>query len=212
MTDNEYNISSSSNQLQSQHILSPQSTNLFTHKQLSHTWEIATINTQGLNDTTKRELWFAYLQSTNFQIIIHSETNSKSSETDHWQIPHFKSWWCSDELQNTGQGIGISLCTHLSHRVFKTHLLPGRTIALDLSFPHKKYLRIIATYFPVTSQIGKERTSNFTKKLIDEATNKQWHIIVAGDFNAVPNPQLDKSQTNKTTKQQNITTVLQALY
>jgi hypothetical protein len=61
-------------------------------------------------------------------------------------------------------------------------------------------VRIIAIYFPATSQLGKEKTASYAKQLIDEAINKQWHIIIAGDFNAVSNPQLDKSQTNKTTK------------
>jgi exonuclease III len=199
MIYNEYNISSS-NQTHLQHTTPSHLINSHLHKQTSHLWEIATINTQGLNDITKRELWFTYLQSSNFQIIIHTETNSKPSETHQWQIPHFKSWWCSDESQNIGQGIGISIRIQLSHRVFKLHTLPGRIIALDLSFPHKKYVRIIAIYFPATSQLGKEKTASYAKQLIDEAINKQWHIIIAGDFNAVSNPQLDKSQTNKTTK------------
>jgi hypothetical protein len=133
MTDNEHNIFSSSNQTYPQHTLFAHSISPPLHKQTSHLWEIATINTQGLNDAAKRELWFTYLQSSNFQIIVHTETNSKFSETHHWQIPQFKSWWCSDESQNLGQGIGISICTQLSHRVFKTHTLPGRIIALDLS-------------------------------------------------------------------------------
>jgi Endonuclease/Exonuclease/phosphatase family. len=35
------------------------------------------------------------------------------------------------------------------------------------------------------------------QQTINEAIHLDWHIIIAGDFNAVPNPQLDKQSTTR---------------
>jgi exonuclease III len=167
--------------------------------QQTQLWNIITINTRGLQDTCKRETWFTYLASQTYHIIVHTETNSKTHDAFTWKISNFKSWWHNCESQTVGQGIGISITNNLADRVFKVQTWAGRIISLDLSFPHKHYLRIIALYFPASTQTGKHKISNIIKKLITEATQKQWHIITVGDFNAVTNPQVDKSQTNKAT-------------
>ena len=167
---------------------------------LSNTWTIATTNTQGFHDHSKRAIWFTYLEQSPYQIIIHTETNSKSNETHNWKIKNFQSWWHSSEVQFIGSDIGISLHYNIAKHVFKIQQWLGRIITLDLVFPHKRILRIIAIYFPATQTTGKTQITSIINKLISEAQFKQWHTIIARDFNTVTNPQIDKSSTNKTTK------------
>jgi len=182
-----------------QTIITSTTTSFDFNTQHTQLWNIITINTRGLQDTCKRELWFNFLALQSYHIIVHTETNSKTHDTLTWKIPNFKSWWHNCDSQTIGQGIGISLANNLADRVFKTQTWAGRIISLDLSFPHKRFLRIIALYYPASTQTGKYTISNIVKKLITEATQKQWHIITIGDFNAVTNPQIDKSQTNRAT-------------
>jgi hypothetical protein len=109
-------------------------------------WQIGTLNTQGLTDPTKHNLWFTFLSFSKFDIFIHTETNSNTHSQQFWQFSNFKTFWYNDNQQQTGSGIGISITTELAHHIYKKQQFHGRILSLDLTFPHKHTVRIIGVY------------------------------------------------------------------
>lgn len=162
------------------------------------TWTVETRNIRGLVEDSKRNLWFNTWSDNKWDIIISTETNGNSQQTKFWNTSNYQCWWTTTD-QNIGQGTGIALTTNLAKRVFKIHSYPGRIIALDLSFPNRRYMRIIGTYFP-TGNATKIKNTTYThlSKLITTVYNKEWLVIVAGGLNGVPNPSLDKQSTRPT--------------
>src|SRR3954471_2356950 len=97
-----------------------------------------------------------------------------------------------------GHNVGISLTPALAHRIFKTSTHFGRILTIDMAFPHNRKLRIIGVYFPAHSLNHEKRdTYKIIQQKIREALNQGYHIILAGDLNAVSNPSLDKISTSK---------------
>jgi exonuclease III len=163
-------------------------------------WTISTINVYGLIEATKRNLWFTYLSQSSIDICTHTETNGKNQLTNKWQIPGYTSWWSNNETQKIGSGIGISIKKHIVDYVYKIQTWLGRIISTDLTFAHHRCLRIISIYYPATDQQDKKECDKTINLLIKEANSKQWHIIILGDFNSVPNPHLDKKNITQTNK------------
>ena len=160
-----------------------------------HHWNIATCNIRGLSENTKRDLWFQYGKEHNWNIVISTETDGSHYHSKYWKSDFYKSWW-SHGTNNLGQGVGISLENNLAKRTFKIQEWEGRIIAIDLAFPHKKYIRIIGVYYPTGNNPHKQTVYGKVNNLITEALTQNWHIIVAGDFNGTPNPVLDKHSPN----------------
>jgi exonuclease III len=151
-------------------------------------------------EDSKRNLWFTYLAQSSIDICTHTETNGKNQSTSKWQISGFKSWWSNNETQRIGCRIGISIKTHIAEHVYKIQTWLGHIISTDLTFAHHRHLRIISIYYPASNQQDRKECDKTINLLIKEAIDKQWHIIILGDLNSVPNPHLDKSnimQANK---------------
>ena len=103
-----------------------------------HLWTITTCNLRGLSNKTKRDLWFQYSHNNNWDIIISTETDGNSIQSEFWKSQFYQTWWTHGP-NKLGQGIGISLNTKLASRVFKKHSWKGRILVLDLSFPKKTF-------------------------------------------------------------------------
>src|SRR4051812_30788782 len=184
------------NTLLTQHNKQPLSNLSNNNLQTTNYWTIATRNVRGLTEKTKRELWFQYCYQQNWDIVVSTETNGTTQSSKFWNTPNYKSWW-SHGLNKIGQGICLSLTHNLAQRVFKVQEWEGRTIAVDLSFGRKRYLRIIGLYYPAASGNQRKLTYNRVTQLATEASQKDWHTIILGDFNAVSNPSLDKHDPTK---------------
>ena len=166
-----------------------------------HLWTIATCNMRGLSNKIKRDLWFQYSHDKNWDILISTETDGNSSQSAFWKSNLFQTWWTHGP-NKLGQGIGISINNKLATRVFKVHSWEGRILVLDLSFPRKRFLRIISIYYPANPSTPKHTIDSIIKQHITEALQQDWHIIIAGDFNAVSNPVLDKFSLSKKVRKQ----------
>jgi exonuclease III len=162
-------------------------------------WKIATHNVRGFTtNTIKQQAWFEFCKSQNWDIIITTETNGTENDSKNWKHKSYKSYWTHSESQTIGHGIGISLTPALAHRIFKITTFPGRVLVTDLAFPHNRKLHIIGIYFPAhNSNHEKRDTTQFIQQKIKEATDKGYHIILAGDLNAISNPSLDKNSPSK---------------
>ena len=160
-------------------------------------WRIGTLNTQGLTNNVKRNLWFTFLTSSNFHIFIHSETNSNPHSSRAWQFPNFKTFWHNNDLQQSGSGIGISIKSELAYHIFKRQQLHGRILALDLTFAHNQIVRIIGVYLPPKGHKLRSICHQSITQLIREAQQVQANIIIAGDFNSTPNPRIDRHNKAK---------------
>jgi exonuclease III len=182
--------------------LNTQTLNISNSNSDNHFWLIATCNLRGLSQQTKRDLWFQYCHNKNWDIIISTETDDSHQQSTYWKSNHYQSWW-SHGTNNLGQGLGISLKSNLAKHTFKIQEWAGRIISIDLAFPQKRYLRILGVYYPTGINPLKQTVFDKVTKLITEASNRDWHIIIAGDFNGVPNPSLDKASANHTWKQTN---------
>ena len=151
-------------------------------------------------EDSNRNLWFTYLSQSPIDICTHTETNGKNHMTKKWHISGYTFWWSNNESQKIGNGIDISIRTHIAEHVYKSQTWLGRIICTDLTFPHHRRLRIISIYYPATNHKDRKECEKITEQLIKEANNKQWHIIMLGDFNSVPNPQLDKNNITNINK------------
>ena len=134
-----------------------------------HLWTISTCNLQELSNKTKRDLWFQYSYNNKCDIIISTETDGNSTQSDFWQSQFYKTWWTHGP-NKLGQGIGISLNLKLTPRVFKIYSWKGRILILDLSFPKKYFLRIIDIYYPANPNTSKQIIDSKVKQYIAEAS------------------------------------------
>jgi hypothetical protein len=116
----------------------------------TNTWTISTINTQGLKDPIKQNLWFTFIAQSNIDIIIYIKTNYNDQEAKHWQISGYNSFWHNLETQQIGNGIEISFKQKIAQHIFKTQFWDSQTLCYDLFFPYKRYLKIISIYFLAT--------------------------------------------------------------
>jgi hypothetical protein len=66
-----------------------------------------------------------------------------------------------------------------------------------MAFPQKRFVRIIGIYYPASQSPLCQQLYKKLQQTINEAIRLDWHIIIAGDFNAVPNSQLDKQSTTR---------------
>jgi exonuclease III len=173
-----------------------QSTNLHDNPPF---WNITTFNCRGLNNDTKRECWFEIWKRNNWDIIISTEVNIKPSQEQQWKTSGYCQTWSAGS-QTIGTGVGIAYKNHLADRVIKIEKFQGRAIKVDMAFPHKRYVSIIGVYAPATPGIERKELETQILKWIHPKLNDKWHIIVAGDFNEVPNPKRDRESTRKNRK------------
>src|SRR4051812_46460423 len=136
--------------------------------QMTNYWTIATRNVRGLTEKTKRKLWFQYCHQQNWDIVVSTETNGTTQSSKFWNTPNYKSWW-SHGSNKIRQGICLSLIHNLAQRVFKVQEWEGKTIAIDLSFERKRYIRIIGLYYPAASGNQRKLTHNRVTQLVTEA-------------------------------------------
>src|SRR6266542_5373931 len=83
-------------------------------------------------------------------------------------------------------GVSVLISQHFYNHLQKISCFHGRLICIDFGFKGRKPTRIISIYFPTKSQNNKKISHETTREvteLLDEATKKNYEIIILGDFN-----------------------------
>ncbi|CAG8815606.1 1015_t:CDS:1, partial [Dentiscutata erythropus] len=182
---------------------------------------IGTQNTRGLRDIVKQTTWWTYCLGEKLDIILLTETKTtKDSEkfifyeqnkTDNPKNSIYKIWWSSTTEaynNNIGSGIGIMVKAHIAKHVYKIDKLDGHGICILLSFRGRIIFQIIGVYAP-----NKYSSNNaILRKLkpwlynhISQALSNNWISIILGDWNATPDPSIDRFPTKtKTSPESNL--------
>ena len=147
---------------------------------------IATYNVRGLGNNKKRGEIFYYLNNKPFQVIFLHETHSSSKTINRWRLEWGGDIFCSHGKTNS-KGVAIMLKRVAGVKVLSQKCDKfGRYIRLKCKINNARYLLAIV-YGPNTDNLM--FFSSFTEDL--DAMEVDMKII-AGDFNLVLNPELDK--------------------
>ena len=162
--------------------------------------KIATHNVRGFNVEFKQHELFDKYEHLNIDIIGITETklNEKQSRITLNNYKKYKSWWTGIPDQNKTGGVGIAVKKGLDLHVANVICKLGRLISIDLFFKGSAKTRIINIYVNCNEQEKVERDNllNELNKLVNEAENKNYNIIIMGDFNADAE-KFDLSTSNK---------------
>ncbi|CAG8710723.1 13299_t:CDS:2 [Dentiscutata erythropus] len=121
-------------------------------------------------DYIKRELLYNYIKNSKIDIMGIAETNCKENN-EKWFIDEGKKYrihWSSDGI--------------------------GRAIRVDMALPKKTTVRIIQIYLSSKKCENKEVMEKI-KNWVIQAQQKNYKLIVMGDFNAVPRELIDCYRT-----------------
>ena len=80
--------------------------------------------------------------------------------------------------------------------MFKSQGDLGRYIYVDLQFRNKYQLRIINCYISSSDSSLRNKTIVEVTKLLNHAKLNNMHVILLGDFNAVPNRRTNPSHSD----------------
>src|SRR6266496_1734959 len=103
---------------------------------------------------------------------------------------------------HSGSGVSVLISQHFYNHIQKISCFHGRLISIDFGFKGRKPTRIISLYFPTKSQNNKQLSHETTRKiteLLDEATRKNYEIIILGDFNRDINKYLSRNPSSSRT-------------
>lgn len=158
--------------------------------------KVCTLNVRGLNDPNKRARVFASLRS--FDIIFVQETNCSSlADARYWS----KQWGSSPSFfsyaSSTVKGVGILLSRRLDFSVSYHHVDPeSRFLVAHVSCQlanQKRSFLLLNVYAPYEERARKRFFSEL------DGVDLQLHLlppehtpIIAGDFNCIFDPSLDK--------------------
>ena len=156
-----------------------------------------TLNCNGIRNWAKRKSIFNKIRANKVDIAFLQKTFSTPEVEYHWS----KEWgntaiWNS--AQNNSKGVAILLC-HNNIVVKKTMQdSSGRIIAADLSIFGENF-HVVNVYAPVGGTNSPNDEQNRFYKSIYLYVQSAFPTILAGDFNCVDNPLLDRSilMTNK---------------
>jgi len=104
--------------------------------------------------------------------------------------------------RHSGSGVSVLLSQHFYNHIQKISCFHGRLISIDFGFKGRRPTRIISIYFPTKSQNNKQISHDTTRKiteLLDEATRKNYEIIILGDFNRDINKYLLRNPSSSRT-------------
>ncbi|CAG8598410.1 5241_t:CDS:2 [Diversispora eburnea] len=145
------------------------STSTFSGTKISES-NIATHNVRGFGDYIKCELLYNYIKNSKIDIMGIAETNCKENN-EKWFIDEGKKYrihWSSD----------------------------GRAIRVDMALSKKTTVQIIQIYLSSKKCENKEVMEKI-KNWVIQAQQKNYKLIVMGDFNAVPSSNIDRNNNSQ---------------
>ena len=158
--------------------------------------KIASLNTNGLLQPTKKLLIEETLNQKQYDILGLLETHltQKDGKFLNNKIKNYTSFWSS--FSNPHQaGVGIFIHNKISKYVARIHNFNGHIIGLDLHFKNTP-IRLLQIYIPTTEK--KQLRKEIQEQIITMCQNTKYRYIIMGDFNSVPNPRIDRSPSKKT--------------
>ncbi len=142
-----------------------------------HTLNILSLNVNGLNSAVKRTRVLEYLHRKSISCALIQETHLKQSDVAHFQNKYYKLAAFSS-AQNKTKGVLI---------------LVNRKLNLTIEHLGSDEKALVSIYGP--NETDSAFLTQISKTLLEEI---DCPLVVGGDFNAVINPALDKSQSDTT--------------
>ncbi len=157
-----------------------------------HTLNILSLNVNGLNSAVKRTRVLEYLHRKSISCALIQETHLKQSDVARFQNKYYKliAFSCA---QNKTKGVLILVNRKLNLTI--EHLgsdEKGRFVFIRCKIYNNR-LALVSIYGP--SETDSAFLTQISKTLLEEI---DCPLVVGGDFNAVINPALDKSQSDTT--------------
>ncbi len=157
-----------------------------------HTLNILSLNVNGLNSAVKRTRVLEYLHRKSISCALIQETHLKQSDVARFQNKYYKLAAFSS-AQNKTKGVLI----HVNRKLNLTieHLgsdEKGRFVFIRCKIYNNR-LALVSIYGP--NETDSAFLTQISKTLLEEI---DCPLVVGGDFNAVINPALDKSQSDTT--------------
>ncbi len=157
-----------------------------------HTLNILSLNVNGLNSAVKRTRVLEYLHRKSISCALIQETHLKQSDVARFQNKYYKliAFSCA---QNKTKGVLILVNRKLNLTI--EHLgsdEKGRFVFIRCKIYNNR-LALVSIYGP--NETDSAFLTQISKTLLEEI---DCPLVVGGDFNAVINPALDKSQSDTT--------------
>ncbi len=157
-----------------------------------HTLNILSLNLNGLNSAVKRTRVLEYLHRKSISCALIQETHLKQSDVTRFQNKYYKliAFSCT---QNKTKGVLILVNRKLNLTI--EHLgsdEKGRFVFIRCKIYNNR-LALVSIYGP--NETDSAFLTQISKTLLEEI---DCPLVVGGDFNAVINPALDKSQSDTT--------------
>ena len=152
-----------------------------------------TLNTKGLGGKQKRLQVFQYLKDKSYDVIFLQETHYNVNTCQTWKTEwKGKSFFSGLKSNKEGVAFLVNESSNINCSAF-TELVPGRIIVLDIEINNKD-ITLINIYGP-----NDDKTYLFDTLEAFITNNKDKNIILAGDFNTVLNPSIEKKNGRKDT-------------
>src|SRR3990170_6616142 len=181
-----YNSSSGNNTETSPHVFTFNES-LINNKDIL---KIATHNIRSLCSPLKQQLLIQTLENYKIDIMGISETNLSTRKLRHIhrKLDVNYNYFFSADKRYRGSGVGILVHRSIAAHIFNSYEYKGRFLYIDLQMKNKRKVRIFQVYLYTSNYDIKDRVNvqNITKEHIQQAHNKQFEIIVMGDFNVNP--------------------------
>src|SRR6266511_2855467 len=159
---------------------------------------ICNVNIRGFNDPTKQFQFLDHCERNHFDIIgiseLHFSSNSITRSKTFTNNSRYDFFWSIEDSNNlTAGGVCLVINKHLSRHIQSYNSFKGRLVYVDLNFKRNVKLRIIQLYNPPRHRKSlSEEIYYKLKSYIVEGQNKQFHVIVMGDFNEHMNEYHDR--------------------
>ncbi len=161
-----------------------------------HTLNILSLNVNGLNSAVKRTRVLEYLHRKSISCALIQETHLKQSDVARFQNKYHKLAAFSCALNKTK---GVLILVNRKLNLTIEHLgsdEKGRFVFIRCFIRCKIYnnrLALVSIYGP--NETDSAFLTQISKTLLEQI---DCPLVVGGDFNAVVNPALDKSQSDTT--------------
>uniref|UniRef100_A0A803J7G8 exodeoxyribonuclease III n=1 Tax=Xenopus tropicalis TaxID=8364 RepID=A0A803J7G8_XENTR len=158
------------------------------------TLKIATLNCKGLNTPVKRRIACHDLLATGAQILILTETHLiRQMEPKYWHKNIDRKFFSSAKDKKT-KGAGVLIHRNCPLQIKGHHTdTEGRILLINGTLPNTE-ITLVAIYAP------NEKQAEFFRQVDRTITqHMSGELIVAGDFNSVLIPSLDKSKHRSST-------------
>ena len=153
--------------------------------------KIITLNVNGITQQLKRQKVFHYLGTLNVDIICLQETHGQDKyTTEKWSQEWGRTGYWSTGTAH-GRGVGVLLRPNLEADVqsFTTDE-DGRLVSLVLHYANH-YINVINIYTPT-----EDHPRQAFYESLSMSTEAAQFCIIAGDFNCIPDPSMDKTGGN----------------